>query len=172
MRRACVSVALMSLALAALTPPALCRAQTGSAGAKQICIRMREASYADVDFAGSVAAHANVIVGCLISEVSRHDPGTMRADAASALVQTMATAHPPLDPQTAQHARETVLKALRDRSVDVRVATVTALAEFGDESMIPALQAVAKSDPVLSLRDYTALAITRMCKRLAGRSET
>ena len=155
-----------------MAPPALCQAQTAKIDAKQICIRMREASYADVDFAGAVATHANVIIGCLISEVSRHDPGTMRADAASALVQTIATAHPPLDPQTAQHARETVLKALRDRSVDVRVATVTALADFGDESMIPALQTVAKSDPVLSLRDYTALAITRMCKRLAGRSGT
>jgi hypothetical protein len=162
----------VAIVMVTLATPALCQAQTGKIDVKQICIRMREVSYADVDFAGAVAAHASVIVGCLISEVSRHDPGTMRAEAASALVQTIATAKPPLDPQTAQHARETVVKALRDRSVDVRVATVTALADFGDESMIPALQAVAKSDPILSLRDYTALAITRMCKRLAAQSRT
>jgi hypothetical protein len=49
------------------------------------------------------------------------------------------------------------------------VATVTALADFGDESMVPLLQSVAKTDPILSLRDYTALAIARMCKRLAVR---
>ena len=158
--------------MVALATPSLCRAQAAKNDSKQICIRMREASYADVDFAGSVAAHASVIVGCLISEVSRHDPGTMRAEAASALVQVIATANPPLDPQTAQHARDTVLRALRDRSVDVRVATVTALADFGDGSMIPALQAVAKSDPILSLRDYTANAITRLCKRLAAQSGT
>jgi putative Ca2+/H+ antiporter (TMEM165/GDT1 family) len=170
MNRVSIKVVPIAFFIVAMALPALSQAQTGKIDSKQICIRMREASYADVDFAGAVAAHASVIVGCLISEVSRHDPGTMRADAASALVQAIATAHPPLDPQTAQHARETVLKALRDRSVDVRVATVTALAEFGDESMIPALQAVAKSDPVLSLRDYTALAITRLCKHLAGRS--
>ena len=156
----------IALLAAAVAQPAICRAQTTKADAKQICILMHETSYSDVEYAGSLAAHGNVIAGCLISEVSAHAPGSMRAEAAAALVQTMAKANPPLDPQTAQRARETVLKALHDKSVEVRVATITAMTDFGDESMVPELISVAKSDPVLSLRDYTALAITRMRKRL------
>jgi HEAT repeats len=133
---------------------------------------MHETSYSDVEFAGALAAHGNVIAGCLISEVSAHAPGSMRAEAAAALVQTMASANPPLDPQIAQRARETVLKALHDKSVEVRVATITATADFGDQSMVAPLESVAKSDPVLSVRNYTGLAISRMCKRLAAQSGT
>jgi len=43
---------------------------------------------------------------------------------------------------------------------------VTALADFGDQPMMAALQNVAKSDPILSLRDYAALAVERVRKRL------
>jgi HEAT repeat protein len=95
----------------------------------------------------------------------------MRAQSAMTLVQAMAVANPPLDVATAQRARAVVVNALSDRSVEVRVATVTALAEFGDESMIPALLSVAKSDPVVSFRDYTAGAIARMRKRLRAVSQ-
>src|SRR5262252_3226215 len=168
MVRVTFHASLVGLAIAVTAQPAIGQAQMSKSDARQICILMHEASYSDAGFAGSLAANGNVIAGCLIAEVSRHNPGSMRAEAASALVQTIATANPPLDPQISQRARETVLKALRDKSVEVRVATITAMADFGDQSMVPQLESVAKSDPVLSLRDYTALAITRMCKRLAG----
>ena len=133
---------------------------------------MRETSYSDVEFASALALHGNVIAGCLISEVSAHSPGSMRAEAAAALVQTVSTANPPLEPQIGQRARETVLKALHDKSVEVRVATITAIADFGDQSMVPHLVSVAKTDPILSVRDYTALAISRMGKRLAAQAGT
>jgi hypothetical protein len=133
---------------------------------RQVCMFVREVAHPDGELAATLAVHGKLIAGCLITEVTGNDAGLIRAGAAAVLVQAIAMADPPLDPQTAQRARETVHRALRDRSDAVRIATVTALAEFGDESTVPALQIVAKSDPIFSLRDYTALAITRMRKRL------
>ena len=159
---------LLVVACAVCLRPAECRAaEDANVDPKQMCLLVREGFHPDDEFAATLAVHGKAVAGCLISEVTGHDPGTTRAEAASSLVQAMALAEPPLDAQTAQRAREVVARALRDRSVEVRVATVSAVAEFGDQSMVPALQAVAKSDPVLSLRDYTALAIERLRKRLA-----
>ena len=152
----------------AVMMPSFCVAEEAKVDVKQTCIVVRQLNRADDEFAATLSAHGSVVAGCLISEVLGKEAGARRAEAASALVQAMATANPPLDAHTSARAREAVVKALHDRTVDVRVATVTALADFGDESTIPLLQPVAKSDPVLSLRDYTALAITRMCKRLAA----
>lgn len=151
MKRKAVWALLVVLASTAIFAPAPARAQTGAADSKRACLLEHE-------------------VRCLILELSGKEQGPARAEAASDLVAALTTADPPLDAQTALRAREAVLKALRDRSVDVRVATVTAVEQFGDESMIPALQAVATSDPILSLRTYTALAISRMTKRLAAHS--
>ena len=133
---------------------------------RQVCIFVRDVPHPDGALAATLAAHGQLIAGCLIAEVSGNDAGLTRAGAAAVLVQAIAMADPPLDLRTAQRARETVRHALRDRSDAVRIATVTALADFGDESIVPELRVVAKSDPILSLRDYTALAITRMRKRL------
>jgi hypothetical protein len=135
---------------------------------RQVCIFVRDVSHPDGALAATLAAHGKLIAGCLIAEVSGNDAGLTRAGAAAVLVQALSMADPPIDPQTAQRARETIRRALRDRSDAVRIATVTALADFGDESIVPDLRLVAKSDPILSLRDYTALAITRMRKRLSA----
>lgn len=152
---------------AVLAVASVCRGEDAKIDAKQQCIMIRGLNRADDEFAATLSAHGNAVAGCLITEVSGRASAPMRADAAAALVQAIATANPPLETHTSVRAREAVLKALHDRTVDVRVATVTALAEFGDESAIPLLRSVAKSDPILSLRDYTAQAIARMCKRLA-----
>jgi hypothetical protein len=61
-----------------------------------------------------------------------------------------------------------MLRAL-DRA-DSEYATTLSTHGNAAESMIPLLQSIAKTDPVLSLRDYTALAITRMRKRLEARA--
>jgi hypothetical protein len=135
---------------------------------RQVCIFVRDISHPDGALAATLAAHGKLIAGCLIAEVSGNDAGLTRAGAAAVLVQAVAMADPPLDPQMEQRARETIRRALRDHSDAVRIATVTALADFGDESIMPELRVVAKSDPILSLRDYTALAITRMRKRLSS----
>lgn len=135
---------------------------------RQVCIFVRDISHPDGALAATLAAHGKLIAGCLIAEVSGNDAGLTRAGAAAVLVQALAIADPPLDPQMEQRARETIRRALRDHSDAVRIATVTALADFGDESIVPELRLVAKSDPILSLRDYTALAITRMRKRLSA----
>src|SRR5215467_3760117 len=134
----------------------------------QVCIFVRDVSHPDGALAATLAAHGKLITGCLIAEVTGNDAGLTRAGAAAVLVQALVMADPPLDSQTEQRARETIRRALRDRSDAVRIATVTALADFGDESIVPELRLVAKSDPILSLRDYTALAITRMRKRLSA----
>ena len=133
---------------------------------RQVCIFVRDVPHPDGALAATLAAHGRLIAGCLIAEVSGNDSGLTRAGAAAVLVQALAMADPPLDTQMEQRAREAVRRALRDRSDAVRIATVTALADFGDASSVPALVLVAKTDPILSLRDYTALAITRLHKRL------
>jgi hypothetical protein len=157
----------VAVAVAIMAVPSMCRAEEAKVNSPHSCMVVRALERAESEFAATLSAHANAVAGCLISEVSGREPGAMRAEAASALVQAIATANPQLDSHTSVRAHEAVVKALRDRSVEVRVATVTALADFGDESTIPLLQSVAKSDPILSLRDYTAQAIARMCKRLA-----
>ncbi len=156
-------------AMVAATTPALRAAQTPKIDAKRACLLARDARHADDDFAATLAAYGHEVADCLILEIDGNEPDAQRAEAASALVQALATARPSFDAATSQHARAAIVKALRDRSVGVRVATVTALADFGDESMIPALLSVARADPVLSFRDYTARAITTMRKRLADR---
>lgn len=161
---------LVAIVLAATAVASLCRAEEARVDSKQTCVVIRDLNRADDEFAATLSAHGNAVAACLISELLGRKPGETRAEAASALVQAMATAHPALGATTSLRAREAVLKALRDRAVEVRVATVTALAEYGDETMVPALQVVAKTDPILSLRDYTALAVTRMCKRLGART--
>jgi hypothetical protein len=133
---------------------------------RQVCIFVRDVPHPDDALAATLAAHGKLIAGCLIGEVSGADSGLTRAGAAAVLVQALAMADPPLDLQMEQRARETIRRALHDRSDAVRIATVTALADFGDASVVPSLVAVAKSDPILSLRDYTALAIARLQKRL------
>lgn len=158
--------------LAATAVASICAAEEAKVDSKQTCVVLRGLNRADDEFAATISAHGNAVTACLISELLGRNPGSTRAEAASALVQAMSTATPALDAKTSLRAREAVLSALRDRAVEVRVATVTALAEFGDETMVPALQMVAKSDPILSLRDYTALAVTRMCKRLGARARS
>jgi|SRR5580765_2005605 hypothetical protein len=167
MPRAWCRTSVVAVAFATMAVPSMCRAEEAKVDSKHTCIVVRALDRADSEFAAALSAHASAVAGCLISEVSGREPGAIRAEAASALVQAIATANPRLDSHTSVRAHEAVVKALRDRSVEVRVATVTALADFGDESMVPLLQSVAKTDPILSLRDYTALAIARMCKRLA-----
>lgn len=159
-----------AIVLAAAATASSGSAEEAKADSKHTCIVVRALDRAEPEYAATLSAHGSVVAGCLISELTGREPDAMRAEAASALVQAIATARPPLEAQLSARARDAVLKALRDRTVEVRVATVTALAEFGDESMVPALRLVAKSDPVLSLRDYTALAVTRMCKRLGARA--
>jgi hypothetical protein len=156
------------LLVAASLQPSICRAQSHDLDSAHACMFHGSSEIPEDEFVAALALRGKAVAPCLISEVSGKDSGSMRAQSAMTLVQAMAVANPPLDLATAQRARDIVVKALRDRSLEVRVATVTALAEFGDESMVPALQLVAKSDPVLSLRDYTAGAIARMRKRLTA----
>jgi HEAT repeat protein len=158
--------------LAATAAASVCGAEEAKVDSRQTCVVLRGLNRADDDFAATISAHGNAVTACLISELLGRKPGSARADAASALVQAMATATPALDAKTSLRAREAVLNALRDRAVEVRVAAVTALADYGDETMVPALQMVAKSDPILSLREYTALAVSRMCKRLGTRARS
>jgi hypothetical protein len=169
MSRRLSAVSLFAL-VTTLAAPSVCRAQAAKIDSKHACLLAREAHYTDDEFAAVLVAHGNLMAGCLISEVSGKEPGAARGEAAAALVQTIATANPPIEAETSLRARQAVVKALHDRSVEVRVATVTALTDFGDESVIPALLSVAKSDPILSLRDYTARAITTIRKRVGERT--
>src|SRR3954471_2512542 len=153
------------VAIAGLAMQPVCRAQSAKGDSTQSCLFIHETDHRDDDLANALAAHGDAVVGCLISELSGKGAASTRAEAALVLVRTITNVDPPLGSVTARGARVAIVRALRDRSFDVRVATVSALGEFGDATMIPALQSVATSDPTFSLRDYTASAIARIRKR-------
>jgi hypothetical protein len=98
----------------------MCRAEEAKVDSKHTCIVVRALDRADSEFAATLSAHANAVAGCLISEVSGKEPEAIRAEAASALVQAVATANPRLDSNTSVRAHEAVVKALRDSAASIR----------------------------------------------------
>jgi HEAT repeat protein len=69
-----------------------------------------------------------------------------RATIIPVLVQALAKSKQSLDPATAQEASRIILRAHGDPDDAVRSFTVSALASFGSEDMIPALQEIARAD--------------------------
>lgn len=75
------------------------------------------------------------------------DVGLMRAEATPVLVMALANDKSDLGDDMIQQARQVILQALQDPSEAVRIDTVRSLSNFGKEDMIPALKAVAQTDP-------------------------
>jgi HEAT repeats len=139
---------------------------------RQVCILVQQAYEWDTRFAAKIAAHARVSIPCLI-QMYRSDVGLTRAEAAPTLVRALADKKDGLDPETAQKARQVILRALQDPSEAVRSKTVMSLERFGTPDMIPALKEVAKSDPAgggdhgFWIREYAVRAIAAIQSRTA-----
>jgi len=140
----------------------------------QVCILVQEAYEWDSRFAAKIAAHAEVAIPCLI-RMYRSDVGLTRAEAAPTLVRALADGKDGLNPETAQNAREIILRALQDPSEAVRSKTVRSLERFGAPDMIPPLKEVAKSDPAdggdhsFWIREYAVRAIAAIHSRAGER---
>lgn len=135
----------------------------------QVCIFVHESYDPESKFAAKIVAHASVAVPCLI-QMYGSDVGLTRAEAAPVLVQAWVKAGKQLDPSLSERVRQIILTALRDPSEAVRSHTVGALGKFGGQDMIPALKAVAETDPAPevqghSIRKRAARAVEQIQKR-------
>ncbi len=115
----------------------------------QVCILVQQAYEWNSRLAAKIAAHAKISIPCLI-QMYRSDVGLTRAEAAPTLVRALADGKNGLDPETAQKARQVILRGLQDPSEAVRSKTVESLERFGAPDMIPALKEVAKLDPPMT----------------------
>jgi hypothetical protein len=136
----------------------------------QVCILVQQAYEWDTPFAAKIAAHAKVSIPCLI-QMYRSNVGLTRAEAAPTLVRALAYGKEGLNADTAQKARQVILRALQDPSEAVRSKTVKSLERFGAPDMIPLLREVAKSDSAdggdhgFSIREYAVRAIAAIQSR-------
>lgn len=138
---------------------------------RQVCIFVREVYSPNSLFAAKIASHGKVAIPCLL-KMYASNAGLARADAAAVLVQALAKSDD-LDPGVIETSHQTIVKALHDPHEAVRSHTVDALAKFGTADMIPALTAVASSDPSFEdnefwIREKAAKAILEIQKRSGG----
>lgn len=112
----------------------------------QVCIVVRQAYDPGSQFAAEIARHGKVAIPCLV-EMYRSDVGLTRAEAAPTIVQALVMSIDPLDADMIAAAQKTILQALHDPSVSVRINTVEALGRFGGTDMIGPLRQVVEADP-------------------------
>jgi len=117
----------------------------------QVCIFVHEAYNPGSRLGAKISAHAKIAFPCLL-EMSRSDIVADRAEAIPVLVQALAKGKSSLDAESVQVAKEQIVKGLHDPNSVVRGETVIALGDFGEVDMIPALEAVASSDPASDIR--------------------
>lgn len=137
---------------------------------RQVCI-----------FANSVDLpedHVQVGIPCLLQRF-KNAPALSRGNVVAMLVQALAKGRNELDAATIQTVQQSILGALHDSNDHVRADTVSALAKFGGEDMIPALEEVSKTDPSVDkldhslwIREYAAKAIAAIQKRATASSVT
>jgi hypothetical protein len=131
---------------------------------RQVCILANGAYLTD-----ELADHAKVAVPCLLQRF-KNAAAPPRGDVVAMLVQALAKGRNDLDAATTQSVQQIILSALHDSDGGVRIDTVNALAKFGGADMIPALKAVADTDPSpevqgYSIRKWAAEAIAAIQKR-------
>jgi hypothetical protein len=112
----------------------------------QVCILVNESYNPDSRFVAEIASHWKTAIPCLI-KMYGSDVALTRAEAAPVLVRALASARDGLDPESSRAVRQVIVRALHDPHEAVRGNTVEALGSFGTEDMIPALKAVAETDP-------------------------
>lgn len=136
---------------------------------RQVCILVNQGYDPDSQLAARIADHGKIAVPCLV-QLSKSDLGAYRGESVPILVQILTKKKDDLDPDTAQAIKQVVLTALHDSDIMARSFTIDALGKYGTEDMIPALKAVAETDPSPevqghSIRKSAAEAIASIEKR-------
>jgi hypothetical protein len=145
---------------------------------RQVCIFVHEAYNPESRLGAKISAHAKIALPCLL-EMSKSDIVSDRAEAIPVLSQALAKGKDSLDAESVRAAKEQIVKGLQDPNSVVRGETVIALGDFGDVDMIPALQAVARSDPAsdseadgdkqwFPIREAASSSIMKIKKRANG----
>jgi hypothetical protein len=114
--------------------------------ARQVCIIVKAGGMPESDVGGDLASRMKMAIPCLLEMSNTKDRDT----AIPNLVEALAAARNDLDFSTVQSVKTVIFGALHDQDDSVRILTVDALAKFGDQDMIPALERVAVSDPFRS----------------------
>jgi hypothetical protein len=138
---------------------------------RQVCI-LADGAYLEDE----LADHARVSVPCLLQRF-KNVPHAFRGEVVAMMVQALAKGRKEIDPATVEAVQQATLSALHDSDEGVRIDVVEGLGKFGSEDMIPALKAVADTDPALevhghSIRKWAAEAIAKIQKRAAANSAT
>jgi HEAT repeat protein len=131
---------------------------------RQVCILA-----GGVYLEGELADHAKASLPCLLKRFN-NGPNGFRGKVAAMMVQALAKGRNDLDPATIEAVQKVTLSALHDSDDGVRIDIVEALGNFGTDDMIPALKAVADTDPARevhghSIRKWAANAIEQIQKR-------
>jgi HEAT repeat protein len=109
-----------------------------------------------------------VVIPCLM-QMAQSASFFDRYKAVAVLVQLRAK-DGKLSPEMSEKIRQVIIAALHDNNENVRVFTVFTLRDFGGQDMIPALQAVAQTDPAPevngnSIRNLATTAVAAIQKR-------
>lgn len=131
---------------------------------RQVCI-LANGVYLEEE----LADHAKASLPCLLQRF-KNAPHFFRGKVAAMMVQALANGRNEIDPATVEAVQQATLAALHDRDDGVRIDIVEGLGKFGTEDMIPALKAVADTDPGPevhghSIRKWAAEAIVKIQKR-------
>jgi hypothetical protein len=132
---------------------------------RQVCIVVRAAGGWQSGLADIVASNGKAAMPCLIQK-SKSDLGIIRASAASIIAEILATTKD-LPAATRNAARRVMLQALRDPSLHARYEIVSALKDYGDVDMLPAIKRLAEAEPQASLRKLAREAIADIQARAA-----
>jgi hypothetical protein len=145
---------------------------------RQVCILVDSAAVLDGPTTEETASRMKAAMPCILQR-SRSEVNINRAIAAPMLVEALAKGKTALDPEITKQAQQLILSNLHDPDPGVRSFTVGGLYNFGEPDMIPALAAVAQSDPAIEtqpdktqwypIRDFAAKAIAEIEKRAATR---
>jgi HEAT repeat protein len=131
---------------------------------RQVCI-LADGAYLEDE----LADHAKASLPCLLKRFN-NAPHFFRGKVAAMMVQALVKGRNEIDLATVEAVQQATLSALHDPDEGVRIDTVEGLGKFGTEDMIPALKAVADTDPAPevhghSIRKWAAEAIAKIQKR-------
>ena len=116
---------------------------------RQVCI-LTNGVYLEYE----LADHAKASLPCLLQRF-KNAPHAMRGRVAAMLVQALAKGRNEVDPATVEAVQQATLSALHDPNDGVRIDIVEGLGKFGTEDMIPALKAVAETDPATEVHGHS-----------------
>jgi hypothetical protein len=134
----------------------------------QLCIIAHTSYNTDSAFARRLAMAGQAVIPCLM-QMAQSASFNDRYKAVAVLVQLRAR-DGKLSPEMSEKIMQVTIAALHDANENVRVFTVFTLRDFGGQDIIPALQAVAQTDPAPevngnSIRKLAATAIAAIQKR-------